>query len=366
MMWSASLASSAYTASKDVCRAVKAAQTASRAKQTADIAVHKAVTTERETCANDEEAKVLHERVSSSKMQALHAAVVDHEASSAKRRSVISLANDVKYWNTHRKRELLQACLDVVKEQRSSAEQNTHAWEQLRDGLLDTHQIFGKGETPDMTENAVEGIVSEGIIISEPSEEQFNEFDYPSSSALELDDDVDTGIQITGGLAESAIEESFAKEKEILNDIQQDYFTPSASHDGDLLSDDFSLKSADGADYKSRSPHLSQDTNDRNLSISGDFEDTRFFTDAMSTSAQSHHSEASNCDVEADASADNEQDGVPHEVEKEPNEGMTESMQSLVDGLLTWGENWDADDDLALPRGMAASLAMEERGMFDF
>ena len=39
---------------------------------------------------------------------------------------------------------------------------------------------------------------------------------------------------------------------------------------------------------------------------------------------------------------------------------LTDSMQSLVDGLMLWGGQWDSEDDLSLPRGMAASLAMDE------
>jgi len=43
--------------------------------------------------------------------------------------------------------------------------------------------------------------------------------------------------------------------------------------------------------------------------------------------------------------------------------GLTDSMQSLVDGLMLWGGQWDSEDDLSLPRGMAASLAMDESGI---
>ena len=39
---------------------------------------------------------------------------------------------------------------------------------------------------------------------------------------------------------------------------------------------------------------------------------------------------------------------------------MTASMQSLVDGLMNWGGAIDFDEELILPKGMAASIAFGE------
>jgi hypothetical protein len=47
----------------------------------------------------------------------------------------------------------------------------------------------------------------------------------------------------------------------------------------------------------------------------------------------------------------------------EDNEAMTSSMQSLVNGLMTWGGE-DVDVDFTLPVGMAASIAIEQSGVF--
>ena len=44
----------------------------------------------------------------------------------------------------------------------------------------------------------------------------------------------------------------------------------------------------------------------------------------------------------------------------EENEVLTSSMQSLVNGLMNWGGQYDDDEDFALPTGMAASIALEE------
>merc|ERR1712130_910472 len=45
------------------------------------------------------------------------------------------------------------------------------------------------------------------------------------------------------------------------------------------------------------------------------------------------------------------------------NDIMTASMQSLVDGLMTWGGKYDPQDDMSLPSGMAVSIALEESGV---
>ena len=45
------------------------------------------------------------------------------------------------------------------------------------------------------------------------------------------------------------------------------------------------------------------------------------------------------------------------EVEDSTDNAMTESMQSLVDGLMNWGGQWDEEEDITpLPHGVAASL----------
>mmetsp|Transcript_24176 Transcript_24176/g.35812 ORF Transcript_24176/g.35812 Transcript_24176/m.35812 type:complete len:1362 (-) Transcript_24176:2038-6123(-) len=47
------------------------------------------------------------------------------------------------------------------------------------------------------------------------------------------------------------------------------------------------------------------------------------------------------------------------------NNVLTDSMQSLVDGLMTWGGQYDSQDDLTLPTGMAAGIALEESGLLE-
>ena len=44
---------------------------------------------------------------------------------------------------------------------------------------------------------------------------------------------------------------------------------------------------------------------------------------------------------------------------KDEDHMLSSSMQSLVDGLMTWGGQFEGEDVLALPTGMAASIAFE-------
>ena len=333
MMWTASLACAAYNASKDVCHAVQAAKVACRAKHTADIAVQKAIEAEMDSDGTLEESKLLHEKVSKSQMQALHAAVVDHEATAAKRRSVVSLANDVKYWNTHRKRDMIKACKHIVEEQKLAAAENMKAWNELKQGLLASPTIFDIGQ--DSGHSPTASNIS-GIIIEEVEGQRDN------VQKISLDRDIDVATSV------------------------QDYFSPQSIHY--FEEDDKSQPPDDASD-----PHVSRDE-ERHSTLSEDEEveveedEAVLFSDALSSSALSHHSsQPTEQHDTGSGSEDYVNFGEPKE-EMDENNDMTDSMQSLVDGLLTWGGggNWDDELGLALPKGMAASIAMEESsGMLD-
>ena len=59
----------------------------------------------------------------------------------AKGRVAKALANDVKYWNVHRKRELYHACLATAKSQHTATRKSIEAWSQLKDGLLNLFSV---------------------------------------------------------------------------------------------------------------------------------------------------------------------------------------------------------------------------------
>eukprot|EP00541_Cyclophora_tenuis_P012666 CAMPEP_0116575524 /NCGR_PEP_ID=MMETSP0397-20121206/20004_1 /TAXON_ID=216820 /ORGANISM="Cyclophora tenuis, Strain ECT3854" /LENGTH=179 /DNA_ID=CAMNT_0004104423 /DNA_START=110 /DNA_END=650 /DNA_ORIENTATION=- len=47
------------------------------------------------------------------------------------------------------------------------------------------------------------------------------------------------------------------------------------------------------------------------------------------------------------------------DVDGQPENPLTESMQSLVDGLMSWGSQYDSQEDLPLPSGLAASIVLD-------
>jgi hypothetical protein len=87
---------------------------------------------------NIDEARAAQTRASIAQSHAIHAAVVEHEAKSAKRRATLALANDVKVWNVHRKREMLKSCISYARSQHEATRRAVDAWSSLRDGFIGT------------------------------------------------------------------------------------------------------------------------------------------------------------------------------------------------------------------------------------
>lgn len=83
-----------------------------------------------------DEARAAQTRASIAQSHAIHAAVVEHEADSFRRRSTLALANDVKSWNSHRKREMLRSCLELARSQHEATRRAVDAWSALRDGFV--------------------------------------------------------------------------------------------------------------------------------------------------------------------------------------------------------------------------------------
>lgn len=440
MLWNASLATAAVTASDEVCDAVSAAKTASRAKKTADTAVYNLTQLEKEGNERPEDKKNLQERGSKLRMQALHAAVLEHEAESAKKRSVVSLANDVKYWNSHRKRELLHACTKLVRAQKIASEQNLNAWKELKDGLLESHHIVpSKVIVPDKRSTinntqadrhpddqdpclhdftlesyqseeqfyqlahpqhgvtSVESLREECYNVSMPTqqsqqsedrffhlehpqedltrldslhdesnsdnippiqksqqkEEQFYQLAHPQEHSMKADGLHDDGnsvhISHTVNCGMSPNEEV----RGIVSDAQQDYFTPTPSENDDTLFGDQNHSVSDYADAHDSAENF--EYTDKH-SATGKGTGT-----TLAPNISSEYLVPVLCDDDI-----NEASGKNVETNDDNNDGMSDSMQSLVDGLLQWGGNWEDDDmNINLPQGMAASLVMENRGVLD-
>ncbi|KAL7536321.1 hypothetical protein ACHAXR_007082 [Thalassiosira sp. AJA248-18] len=139
-LWQSSLATSAVAAVTEVRDAVRASHTASRAKSAAFMAAEKAKKAYESCDHSSSKENIQHTQSEASNAQshAIHATVVEYEANIAKKRSAVSLAQDVKSWNLHRKRDLLQTCIQVAKSQRDASRKAADAWESLRDGLIDS------------------------------------------------------------------------------------------------------------------------------------------------------------------------------------------------------------------------------------
>merc|ERR1719215_114119 len=137
--WQASLSLSAVAAAEDVRSAARAARTASGAKSAAELAALKAhETLNRENFSNASALKAAQVRAEMSQSHAIHAAVVNHEAFLAKRRATIALAHDIRYWNTYRKKQLLQICLQTARTNRKVSSDLRKSFKELRKALLDT------------------------------------------------------------------------------------------------------------------------------------------------------------------------------------------------------------------------------------
>lgn len=137
MSWQSSLATSAVSAAEDVRSTVRAARVAANAKAAADSAALAAQSVCDGTRFNSiDEARAAQTRASIAQSQAIHAAVVEHGANRAKRSGAMALAHDVKSWNMHRKRELLSSCLAMARSQHRAASKAVDAWSALSDGYL--------------------------------------------------------------------------------------------------------------------------------------------------------------------------------------------------------------------------------------
>jgi len=140
LSWQSSLSSSAVGAVLEVRDAVRASNTASRAKSAAYIAADRAKKAY-ESCDHSssmEKVQSAQLEASNAQSHAIHATVVEYEANLAKKRSAVSFAQDVQSWNIHRKKELLRTCVQAAKSQQEACRKAADALEGIRDGLIDS------------------------------------------------------------------------------------------------------------------------------------------------------------------------------------------------------------------------------------
>ncbi len=239
--------------------------------------------------------------------------MVEHEAKTVKRRATLALAHDVKCWNVHRKREVLLACMSYARSQHEATRRAVDAWSCLRDGYLGSPIIPAQSRrvAPTNSPNP-----------SPPAQVKASMTDSDEVTTTIYED-----ITTSSNLAD--VQPSIvAVDHEILAKITVDDL-PSTKADekgekpkktGLMVMPESLLP------LVTASPILEEDED-----LAGSQEDK--------------------------ATTKRPDDPVEKEI-------LSASMQSLVDGLMNWGEQYDSEDDYALPAGMAASIVIEGSGAF--
>ena len=339
--WQTALAHSAVSAAEDVRSTVRAARTASNAKFAAVNAAHMAKSVcEKGRFTNMNEARAAQTRASITQSHAIHAAVVEHEAKTVKRRATLALAHDVKCWNVHRKREALKICLDYSKSQHEATRRAVDAWSCLRDGFV--------GSTIIPSTQYWKSAKSEPIIVNDESEMKATIFGNVGHAGEERQSIVAVEHRDLQSPAESFPLKAAARTDNIDSSTKEEldlnvsllFATPipeeveETSNSGDkenFALDNTQLIPLQSAEVNSETDHEE---------IEDDYIAQSPLILPPSTSSEIEMGDEST-------------------FEKENDETLTSSMQSLVDGLMNWGD-FDVEDNIALPTGMAASIALEE------
>ncbi len=318
LSWQSSLATSAVTAAAEVRGALKASHTASRAKNAAFAAAERAKESY-ESCdssSSKEDIQGAQKNAFVTQSHAIHATVVEYEASLSLKRASVSLAHDVKCWNVHRKKELLQTCIEFAKSQKEACEKASEALIGLRDGLINSEY------TP-LTTVGFDALVNQGISappLNTPSialPEQYERNLAESDSSHIGGAQNSTAREANGSfMSNESSQSSLVASEEIergdvydvtsseLLNVDYDYFAYRQEN-----SHEFSSEVSDGIGEASKEDVQSSNTNERDT-CENEMNDSE---------AQIICNEESNDEHDEKSSS-------------------SASMQSLIDGLMTWGD----------------------------
>ncbi|KAL7575746.1 hypothetical protein ACA910_003078 [Epithemia clementina (nom. ined.)] len=340
LTWQSSLAHSAVGAAEDVRSAIRASRTAANAKAAADAAAMSA----QSACGNGnfatmEEARAAQTRLSIAQSHAIHAAVVDHEAKSVKRRATLALAHDVKYWNVHRKRELLKSCLSFARFQHEATRRGVDAWSTLRDGFIGTPLV---PTTQDRRSP------------SSPREHRTSSAQEHQRSTSVFERPATDHDEVVATIFES----SDTGDRPLIIASEHSLFSPPAT---------FTTPSCTAEDLENSETLIYGDPfsgtveADAESVKSAEFCESEFCEHGLILPFAT----ASPIPEEQEEAVDS---SVYHRLSRSETRGdeiLSASMQSLVEGLMSWGGGLDADEEhMALPAGMAASIVMEESAAF--
>jgi hypothetical protein len=327
LLWQSSLSTSAVAAVSEVRDAVRASHTASRAKSAAFIAAEKAKKAYESCDHSSSKEKIQHTQSEASNAQshAIHATVVEYEANIAKKRSAISLAQDVKSWNIHRKRELLRTCVEVAKSQQEACRKAADAWESLRDGLIaSTGSTFAIDDVNDVwTDMANMPRVDASPLGATTT--YANSQEILASESSSTDEEIphnDARSDETGNSSRLHDWDNRQQEfPERVTDVLKSVSTVAENSDAHSMKQ--SLASNSGIGDSSEAVYCIAPPKESHLN-----EDYFSFHQALSAEAASN-------DVEHEGFDTYTSEDLPG------GDVMSTSMQSLIDGLMAWG----ADDE---------------------
>lgn len=284
--------------------AFKASRTASRAKTAALAAAEKAKESY-ESCDNSsskEEIQSSQANAFATQSHAIHATVVEYEANLSLKRASVSLVHDVKYWNVHRRKDLLQTCIEFAKSQRDACKKASDAWVGLRDGLIDS-------ECTPLTTVGFDSLVNQ--VISDPQNELSNLIESGGGLQISTESDVNSSVMSIPSSQSDVVALKGTQDDNIYNDtspevlnVDYDYFAYRQDNVHDYSSEEFCDSIAAEKEDFCPSSHTGKDESN----------DSHTFCDEVHESIDYPGTDARSM-------------------------GSSTSMESLIDGLMTWGED---------------------------
>ena len=357
LSWQASLASAAVSAAEDVRSTVRASRTAARAKKaTVDAAAAAQKASDTGSFTTPEESRAAKTRASIAHSHAIHSAVIEHEAMAAKRRAVMALAHDVKVWNIHRKRELLPLCRDFVHQQHEASQQSHLAWCQLRDGFI----ISSQASVIDVKGESHIGVHTMGgaDLYGRPPES----LSFTTSSSAPAQAHTNGPLDaVAKSVQDPSSPEEHIEIMEPVNTIESNVKDLCKS-----VGDKVSHGDGNGFAFEhNQTDHAAADNGDETVDGGSFNRGGNLLGEDYGTSDGSQASNDTEAGIsEGDADLETQAD-ADADASRQEHEEMTNSMQDLVDGLMNWGDQYDSQEDMSLPNGMAVSMILEESGVFE-
>lgn len=344
LMWQSLLAFSAVGAVTEVRDAVRASHTASRAKGSAFVAAHKAKKTY-ESCdraSSKEKIQQSQTEAYNTQSHAIHATVVEYEANIAKQRSAVSLAQDVKSWNIHRKGKLAQTFIEVAKSQQEACRKSADAWESLRDGLIDSSGC---------------SFANDEFLRAKPiSMPQLNTAPATLSSPINTPN-FDLDVSIDDDFIRDDFDGGWENEQRDFSEAVAEA-TKSTSSVSEEFTDVDVLKESQQSEMVGSSEHAQRRAPPNISNLDEDY--FLFHQDIV---------EGANCDSDKNEqhhpSSIHEYFHSGHGAASEdlPNrDAMTTSMQSLIDGLMAWGEEGNDEKEYQTDNIMGTSNDIQHNG----